>query len=104
MKARYFIALAIVLLSIAVTPYLVELAYIERGGVTAFGGEYMVIPFGIVLASGFLSVCADIDRARRRKAHGSAVYEVRPHPQEPALGGDENRENMCPVLECEPSV
>jgi len=44
-----FVIGAIVVLHIFLTPVLVQLAYSERGGRLAFGGEYLVLPFIAIL-------------------------------------------------------
>ena len=65
-KYRHVIAAGIILLSIAVTPFFMELAYLERGYV-AYGGEYLIIPMGIALASIVISIAAAFDEARRKQ-------------------------------------
>jgi len=62
-KVRYVIALFIILLSIFATPLSIECAYRQRG-YEAIGGEYLFIPFGIILAMSVISMAADIEKAK----------------------------------------
>lgn len=84
LKARYLIALFIVFVSIVTTPFFIELAYQERG-YQAIGGEYMIIPFGIVLAAAVLSVASDIEKARGCRS-GNKVHEVPSVVENPTMG------------------
>jgi len=65
LKLRYLIVLFVLLVSIISKPFFIELAYQERG-YRAIGGEYMIIPFGIVLAAVVLSIASDIDSAGKK--------------------------------------
>jgi hypothetical protein len=65
LKARYVAALVIVLLSVLATPHAIEHAYQQRGYL-AYGEEYLLIPFGLMLAMFALSIASDIDKARRK--------------------------------------
>ena len=68
LKYRHIFAAGMILLSIAVKPFFIEHAYMERG-YSAYGGEYIVIPFGIVLASIILMTASIFDEAGRAQ-HG----------------------------------
>jgi len=67
LKTRHYIALTIIAISVLATPAAIEEAYRFRG-YEAFGGEYMLIPAGIVIA---VFVCMgmagyDADRMGRK--------------------------------------
>lgn len=55
LKIRHIIAALLVIASIALTPASIEAAYQFRG-YEAYGGEYLIIPLGIILALVVLQV------------------------------------------------
>lgn len=65
------VAAAIVLCSIFVTPWAIDEAYKFRG-YEAVGGEYLIIPLGLLVSMLYLSVMSELDaitesKERRRK-------------------------------------
>ena|GEM_PF-3277445 len=73
---RHIIAAAIFLLSVAATPFMMELAYLERG-YRAYGGEFMFIPLGIAIAVMVLSSAPVFETARREHDANINVYPLR---------------------------
>jgi len=84
LKARYVVAASLVLLAVAVTPFLMEFAYLERG-YRAHGGEYMLIPFSIFVALMIISTASELDR-ERCGCNGSSMYKVRPEVENSTVG------------------
>jgi len=66
LNMRHMLALAVIVISIMVTPFLVIAAIAERGHI-AFGGEFMFIPLGFVVAMIIMSVASIPDRCSGNK-------------------------------------
>jgi len=60
LKIRHIVAGVIILCSIHITPLVISMAYEFRGG-HAFGGEYLLIPLGLMLALIILEVSKVFD-------------------------------------------
>lgn len=67
MKLRYTICAVIIAACGANTPWAIEYAYRMRG-YFAIGGEYMIIPLGIVSSCIILSIAKKIESYRERYA------------------------------------
>jgi len=74
-KWRHVIALAIFMLSVAVTPIMMELAYLERD-YKAYGSEFAIIPLGIVLAIIVLTTASIFDTARSENGANINMYPL----------------------------
>ena len=61
-KIRYILAAFIILISIAATPPAIELSYKARGHV-AIGGEYLIIPIGLLLSHIIFIVAKEWDES-----------------------------------------
>jgi len=59
-KYRYIAAMLVVIISIAITPACIDAAYRFRG-YKAYGGEYIVIPLGLIVAMVILEAATGWD-------------------------------------------
>jgi len=60
LKFRYTLCIIIILSSILITPWTIKNAYITRG-YGAIGGEYLLIPFALVIVMVILAIAKDLD-------------------------------------------
>lgn len=81
-RIRYYIAAGIIISAIAATPGAVELAYRERG-YKAIGGEYLIIPLGIIAAMMLCRWAQNLEDAaeerRKRKCRVTVVRQTYLH-------------------------
>ncbi len=87
-KYRYIAAALTVAASIAVTPACIEAAYKARG-YEAVGGEYLVIPLGIILAFVILEIAKVLDCFRVKTEQDEEKTSGQPCGCEDAVLGDE---------------
>jgi len=84
LKARYVVAASLILLAVAVTPFLMEFAYLERG-YRAHGGEYLLVPLSIFVAGMIISTASGLDR-KGCVRNGRPMYTVRKDIKDPTVG------------------
>ena len=78
-KYRYIVAALIIIASILLTPVCIEAAYQFRG-YKAYGGEYIIIPLGLMIAVVFLELAKEwdayISRRREREKRRRMIKNV----------------------------
>lgn len=74
LKIRYIAAALFVIASIASTPVCIESAYQFRG-YKAYGGEYLIIPLGVLLAVVTLEIAKEWDSFLIRHKNHENIYQ-----------------------------
>lgn len=77
-KFRYILAALLIAASLFATPHAINHSY-EFRGQTAFGSEYLIIPFGIFLAYMVLTCARDMDKKKAAQAKARLMREVNRH-------------------------